>query len=87
MIVIHKCVYLSKQQIHQLELFELKNDGNKWSRIYLEIHRAPSEIPAMLPGQFGYSGQIFLHWAAATLKALGEFQKKKSIPLFTIIFK
>ena len=37
--------------------FELKNDGKKWSRIYFEIHRAPSEIPAKLPGQFGHSGQ------------------------------
>ena len=34
------------------------------------------EIPANLPGQFSLSGQIFLHWAAATLKGLGEFQKK-----------
>ena len=57
--------------------YELKNDGKKWSRIYFEIHRAPSEIPAKLPGQFGHSGQIFLHWAAATLKGLGEFQNKK----------
>jgi hypothetical protein len=48
------------------------------SRIfYFEIHRAPSEIPANLPGQFSLSGQIFLHWAAATLKGLGEFQNKK----------
>ena len=52
-----------------------------------EIHPAPSEIPANLPGQFGHCGQIFLHWAAATLKGLGEFQNKKSRPLFTIIFK
>ena len=36
---------------------------------------------------FGRSGQIFLHWAAATLKGLGEFQNKKSRPLFIIIFK
>ena len=36
---------------------------------------------------FGHSGQIFLHWSAATLKGLGEFQNKKSRPLFTIIFK
>jgi hypothetical protein len=57
-------------------IFELKNYGKKWSRIYFEIHRAPSEIPAKLPGQFGHSGQIFLHWAAATLKGLSEFQKK-----------
>ena len=48
------------------------------SRIfYFEIHRAPSEIPANLPGQFCLSWQIFLHWAAATLKGLGEFQNKK----------
>ena len=31
---------------------------------YFEILRAPSEIPANLPGQFSRSGQIFLHWAA-----------------------
>ena len=43
---------------------------------YFEILRAPSEIPANLPGQFSLSGQIFLHWAAATLKATVEFQKK-----------
>jgi hypothetical protein len=57
--------------------FRLKNDGEKWSRIfYFEIHRTPSEIPANLPGQFSLSGPMFLHWAAATLKGLGEFQKK-----------
>ena len=39
----------------------------------------------LLPGQLGHSGQIFLNWAAATLKGLGEFQNKKSRPLFTII--
>jgi hypothetical protein len=68
-------------------MFELKNDDKKWSRVYFENHRAPSEIPAKLPGQFGHSGQIFLHWAAATLKGLGEFQNIKSRPLFSIIFK
>jgi hypothetical protein len=30
-----------------------------------------------LPGQFSLSGQIFLHWAAATLKGLVQFQNKK----------
>ena len=60
----------------EIIIFELKNDGKKWSRIYFEIHRAPSEIHAKLPGQFGHSGQIFLHWAAATLKGLGQFQNK-----------
>ena len=45
--------------------------------VYFEIERAPSEIPANLPGQFSLSGQIFLHWAAATLKGLGELQNKK----------
>ena len=44
--------------------------------IYFEIHRAPSEIRAKLPGQFGRSGQTFLHWAAATLKGLGELKKR-----------
>ena len=45
----------------------------------------PLQIPAKLPGQFGHSGQIFLHWAAATLKGLGEFQNKAMghfLPLF-----
>ena len=55
-----------------------KNDGEKWSRKnYFEIPRAPSEIPANQPGQFSPSGQIFLHWAAATLKGLVGFQNKK----------
>ena len=39
-----------------------------------KIPRAPSEIPANQPGQYGLSGQIFLHWAAATLKGHVEFQ-------------
>ena len=60
----------------EIIIFKLKNDGKKWPRIYFEIHRAPSEIPAKLPGQFGHSGQIILHWAAATLKGLGQFQNK-----------
>ena len=54
--------------------FGLKNDGEKWSRKnYFEIPWWPSEIPANLPGQFSLSWQIFLHWAAATLKAIVEF--------------
>ena len=58
--------------------FWLKNDDEKWSRIfYFEILLAPLEIPANLPGQFSPSGQIFLHWAAATLKGLVGFQNKK----------
>ena len=38
----------------------------------------PSEIPAKLPGQLGHSGQIFLHWAAATLRWQVGFQNKKN---------
>ena len=44
---------------------------------YFEIIRAPLEIPANLPGQFSQYGQIFLHWAAATLKGHVGFQNKK----------
>ena len=44
---------------------------------YFEIHRAPSEIPAKLQGQFDHSGKIFLHWAAANLKGQVGFQNKK----------
>ena len=45
--------------------------------VYFEILQAPSEIPANLPDQFSPPGQIFLHWAAATLKGLVGFQNKK----------
>ena len=61
----------------EINIFGFTNDGKKWSGIYFEFHRAPSEIPANLQGQFSPNGQIFLHWAAATLKGLGEFQNKK----------
>ena len=44
---------------------------------YFEIEQAPSEIPANQPGQFSLSGPIFLHWAAATLKGLDQFQNRK----------
>ena len=44
---------------------------------FFEIHRAPSEIPANLPGQFSFFGQNFLHWAAATPSWLFEIQSKK----------
>ena len=57
----------------EINIFQLKNDGKKWSRIYFQIDRAPSEIPANLPGQFSPNGQIFWHWAAAAPKGLGEF--------------
>ena len=43
---------------------------------YFEILRAPSEIPANVLGQFSRSVQIFLHWAAATLKGLVGFKNK-----------
>ena len=56
-------------------------------KIYFEIPRGPSEIPANQPGQFSLSGQIFLLWAAGTRKGHLEFQNNLFRPLFTIIFK
>ena len=53
---------------------------------YFEIHQAPSEIPANLPGQFSPNGQIVWHWAAATLKGLGEFQNRKNLGHFSPSF-
>ena len=44
---------------------------------YFETLLAPSKIPANLSGQFSLSGHICLHWAAAILTGLGEFQNKK----------
>ena len=61
----------------EINIFGLKNDSEKWPIIYFDIHRAHSEIPANLPCQFSLTGQIFLHWAAATLKGFAEFQNKK----------
>ena len=78
-------IYVGRRSPHHLEL----TDRNKCTKIsglesnifglkmiYFEILIAPSEIPANLPGQFSPSGQIFLHWAAATLKGLVRFQNK-----------
>ena len=50
---------------------------------YFDIQWAPLEIAVKLPGQFSHSGQIFLHWGAATL----NFKIKNSRPLFIMIFK
>ena len=74
-----------KSLVLKLSFFNLKIMVKR-PKIYFEIHRALLEIPAKPTGQFGHSGQIFLHWAAATLKGLGEFQNKKSRPLFTTSF-
>ena len=78
---------LKMKSLSKSTIFGLKNDGEKWSRKnYFEIPWWPSEIPANLPGQFSLSGHIFMHWAAATLKRLSEFQNKV-LDHFTIIFK
>ena len=53
---------------------------------YFEIHQAPSEMPANLPGQFSLSGQIFLHLAATTLKDVVEFQNEKNLDHFSPSF-
>ena len=61
----------------EINIFGFKNDSEKWPRIYFEIYPAPSETNTSLPDQFSPTGQIFWHWAAATLKGLGEFQNKQ----------
>ena len=43
----------------------------------LDFFILKSYVPANLPGQFSQYGQIFLHWAAATLKGHVGFQNKK----------
>ena len=48
-----------KSQVLKLT-FLAYNNGEKWSRFfYFEIQRAPSEIPANLPGQFSLTRQNF----------------------------
>jgi hypothetical protein len=63
--------------VDKLLPLEMTFFGLKIIIFYFEIERAPSEIPAILPGQFSLSGPIFLHWAAAILKWLVQFQNKK----------
>ena len=72
--------------ILEIIIFELKNDGKKWSRNYFEIHQAPSEILANLPGQFSPNGQIFGTGQQQLWRGSVNF-KINSRPLFTIIFK
>ena len=66
---------MSDLEANILELKMTVKSGLVFS--YFEILLAPSEIPANLPCRFSPSGQIFLHWAAATLKGLLGFQNKK----------
>ena len=43
----------------EIIIFELRNDGKKWSRIYFEIDRAPSELllpSAKISAQIGRIG-------------------------------
>ena len=80
-------IQYKKNSYRDLTPFFGYNDGEKWFRKnYFEIQRWPSEIPANLQGQFSLSGQIFLHWVAATLKGLGEFQNKKNLDHFSPSF-
>ena len=57
-----------------MTIFGLKMMVKSGLKKLIEIPRAPSEIPANQQGQFSLSGQLFLHWAAATLKGHMEFQ-------------
>ena len=50
-----------------------------------EIPRAPSEIPANLPGQFSLCWQTFLHWIAVFLKECVEFDCQASYELSRIL--
>ena len=60
----------------EIIIFELKNEGKKWSRIYIEIDRAPSEL--LLPSAkiSAQNGRIGLAALQVSLKGLGEFQIK-----------
>ena len=69
------CQAIHKKFLRRFDTILGLNDDEKWSRKkYFKIPRWPSEIPANLLGQFSLSGQICLHWAAATLKVIMEFQ-------------
>ena len=78
---------MEKISSFEINILDFKKDGEKWPELYFEIHRAPSEIPANLPGQCSPNGQLFWQWAAATLKGLSEFQNKKFYATFYHLFK
>ena len=59
-----------KSRVLKLPIFNLKMMMKNGIDFFFEIPRAPSEIPANLPGQFSLSGQIFY-------TGLDEFQNKK----------
>ena len=44
----------------EIMVFELKNDGKNWSRIYFEIDRAPSELLLPSAKMSAQNGQIGL---------------------------
>ena len=48
-----------KSRILKLTFLALKMMVKSGLDFFFEIHRAPSEIPANLPGQFSPNGQIF----------------------------
>ena len=48
-----------KSRVLKLSFLILKMMVKSGLEFIFEIHRAPSEIPAKLPCQFGHSGQIF----------------------------
>ena len=69
-----------KSRVMKLSFLSLKMMVKSGLEFILKLTE-PLQIPAKLPGQFSHCGQIFLHWAAATLKGLGEFPNKKSRPI------
>ena len=60
----------------EFTIFELQNDGKKWSRIYFENDRAPSELLLLGAKISAQNGQIGLAAQQVSLKGLGQFQNK-----------
>ena len=60
-----------KSRVLKLTFFYFENDGKKWSGIYFEIHRAPSEL--LLPSAkiSAQIGRIGLAAKQVSLKGLG----------------
>ena len=67
----------------ETNIFELNMMVKSGLVFYLEILLAPSELRANLTGQLSLSGQHFLHWEAATVKGLVEFQNEKKLDHFS----
>ena len=52
----------------EITIFDLKNDGKKWFRIYFEFDRAPSEL--LLPSAERSNQKVIFHYKQLFFKKM-----------------